>query len=236
MRVLSGPFGCEALPDFHTKDAVLVAARYWLIEVSELTAMLKSHVAEINSFLSRKKDSFRPPYGRYVIEQLRGCFFIGTCNPLATGYLRDATGGRRFLPIETGVIDLPRLKDDVEQLWAEAATRYLDGAAWWPGPDLLEELGETQADRYEGDVWEGAVLGVVEDLGDPFTIENVITRAFPAIERHQIDRAMETRIGRILSTRRPPLERVRRTIGGTCVRLYAKPAAAEDDPKTKDQG
>jgi predicted P-loop ATPase len=235
VRILGGPFGCENLPDFASKDAILTAAQYWIIEISELTALLRSHVTKINSFISRKKDSVRPPYGRYVIEQLRGCYFFGTCNPLATGYLRDPTGGRRFLPVEVGAIDLKKLQADVGQLWGEAASAYLGGASWWPGPEILEELGEAQSDRYEGDAWEEKVLKAVELLTIPFTIEDVVTHAFPEVLPSRIDRSMEIRIGKILSRRQPPLERDRRMVGGTRVRLYVKPESEEPDPKTKAQ-
>jgi predicted P-loop ATPase len=235
VRILGGPFGCESLPDFVSKDAVLVAGRYWIIEISELTAVLKGHLAQVNSFLTRRKDVYRPPYGHYVIEQPRGCFFIGTCNPLAIGYLRDPTGGRRFLPIEVGTIDLPGLMKDVGQLWAEAVVNYHDGVPFWPGPDL-KELVEAQTDRYEGDVWEIPVLEAVEKLNGPFSIRDVIAQAFPEIYLHQVDRSAQVRIGQILSTRVPPLRRVRRTVGGTRVRFYERPAAEGGGKQGKDQG
>jgi predicted P-loop ATPase len=235
IRVLGGPFGCESLPDFHSKDAALVVGRYWIIEIAELTALLRSPVAELNAFISRRKDSYRPPYGRYVIEQPRGAFLIGSCNPQVLGYLRDPTGGRRFIPVAVGTINLSKLRDEVEQLWGEAATRYLEGKPWWPGSEILAELGDAQSKRYEGDIWEGRILEIVEEMEDPFTIERVVTRAFPEIHQHRIDKAMQTRIGSILSTRMPPLKCVRRYVGGTRVRLYSKSDLTEDDPKTEEQ-
>jgi predicted P-loop ATPase len=236
VRVLGGPFCGEDLPnDLRSKDCSLVVGKYWIIEISELTALIKAHVAELNSFITRRKYSYRPPYARYVIEQPRGAFLIGTCNPPTIGYLKDPSGGRRFLPVEVGAIDLQKLRADVGQLWGEATMAYLNGARWWPSPEILEELNEVQADRFEGDSWEGTILATVEQLDDPFSIETLILRAFPAIEKHQIDRSMESRVGRILSTRQPPLKRDRQMIGGTRVRFYIKPKSKGSGPKTKAQ-
>jgi predicted P-loop ATPase len=222
VRLLAGPWGAESLPAFGTKDASLIAARSWIIELSELSAMLRSHVAETNSFLTRTKDVFRLPYGRHVIEQLRGCFFIGTVNPSTFGYIRDSAGGRRCWPIQCGVIDLPALRQDLDQLWGEAVTRLHAGETWWPGAEL-KDLIDLQLDRHEGDAWEPQVLQAVEDLESPFTLERVIHKAFPGLLTVEIDRAMQTRVGQILSNRRPPLIHDRVTIGGTRVRTYSKP-------------
>ena len=236
IRVLGGPFGCENLPDFHSKDAAMVVGLYFIVEIAELTALLKSPVAELNAFITRRKDTFRPPYGRYVVEQPRGAFLIGSCNPQTIGYLRDPTGGRRFLPVAVGVIDLAKLRDDVGQLWGEAATRYLSGdAVWWPGTEILAELGDAQSKRYEGDIWEYRILETVEDLADPFTIEKVVAQAFPESHQHRIDKSMQVRIGSILSTRQPPLKCVRRYVGGTRVRLYSKSDIPDEAPKTEGQ-
>ena len=64
------------------------------------------------------------------IRLRRRVAFFGTVND--PEYLRDVTGARRFLAVTTGHID-PQLDDaTIDQLWAEAWSRYAAGEAWWP--------------------------------------------------------------------------------------------------------
>jgi predicted P-loop ATPase len=77
----------------------------WLIEMSELDALTRAGNSAIKSFLTRRHDRYRPPYGTHVIERPRQCVFAGTINP-AGGYLKDPTGTRRFWPVACNTVDL----------------------------------------------------------------------------------------------------------------------------------
>src|SRR5699024_7321366 len=79
------------------------------------------------------------------------CVFIGTTNEHA--YLRDPTGGRRFLPVRTdGDVQVDKIIELRAQLWAEAVALFHDGVRRW---ELPEDAAEEQEDRYIGDSWEG---------------------------------------------------------------------------------
>lgn len=127
-----------------------------IIEIAEMNAVTKATSSAIKSFLTKRYDRFRPPFGKHVIMQPRQCVFAGTVNPPVGGYLRDPTGARRFWPVVCqGRIDLEGLKRDRDQLWAEAVHRYKAGASWWLETPELEALATAeQAARFVIDAWE----------------------------------------------------------------------------------
>ena len=125
----------------------------WIIEVAELDTMTRAEVSTIKAFMFRTHDRFRPPYGKRLVDLARQCVFAGSINPEG-GYLKDATGGRRFWPIACGTIDLDALQNDRNQLWAEARERFRRGDQWWLQTRELDQLAaEQQAERYQGDAW-----------------------------------------------------------------------------------
>jgi hypothetical protein len=60
--------------------------------------------------------------------------------------------------VKCGRIDIERLEQDRDQLFAEAVVRYRKGEAWWPDKAFEHEIiAPQQAARYEADAWEEAV-------------------------------------------------------------------------------
>jgi putative DNA primase/helicase len=88
--------------------------------------------------------------------------FAGTAN--SSNWLDDATGGRRFIPIDCQEINLEYLRESRDQLFAEAVhifrkvprgtsapDRAQSGADWWQMP--LEETLAEQAARQGDEPW-----------------------------------------------------------------------------------
>lgn len=154
LRVLGQPWFTDRLSDLGSKDAAMETRGVWIIEIAELDTMSRAEVGTIKAFMSRITDRFRPAYGKRVVDLPRQCVFAGSVNPEG-GYLKDATGGRRFWPVACGAIDIAGLERDRDQLWAEARDRFRAGAPWWLESRDLEALAvEQQADRYQGDAWD----------------------------------------------------------------------------------
>lgn len=196
-RILGGAWFSDALPDIRSKDAEAHLAGRWLIELTELEALGKADAAVLKSFLTRQVGRFRPPYERHEIEQPRQTVFVGSTNEGA--YLKDPTGGRRFLPVRVGEIDLLALEDDRDQLLAEADALYQAGHAWhMTDPETLRLAAEEQAERYESDPWHEAVARYLRTR-DQVTVGEIMREALE-IETPRLDRRGQNRVRAILLT------------------------------------
>jgi len=153
VRTLFDPWFSDELADLGSKDSAMQTRGVWGLELSELDAMSRGEVSRIKAFVSRTNDRFRPPYGSRIIESPRSCVFWGTTN--ADGYLKDETGGRRFLPVQIGRIKVDRLVADRDQLWAEAVAAYRAGKPWWiTSRQAQGDAEQHQRERYAGDAWD----------------------------------------------------------------------------------
>lgn len=123
------------------KDARQVLSRKWMVEFAEIDALGKREATTVKAFMATAVDTYRPPYGRAPSDFPRQSIFIGTVNPGASyEYLNDPTGARRFWPVKCGDIDLPALRRDVAQLYAEAMQEYKNGALRYVGEEFQELL------------------------------------------------------------------------------------------------
>jgi putative DNA primase/helicase len=98
----------------------------WLVEFPELATLLEDrHTAEMTkAFFSAQSDRARMAYGRNATDYPRQNIPFGTTNQHE--YLRDVTGDTRYLSIVVPdrMIDVPGIRRDRVQLWAEARERY----------------------------------------------------------------------------------------------------------------
>ena len=129
------------------------AGGVWIHEVAELVGLRKADVEAIKSFLSRQNDRTRAAYDHFTSDQLRRCIFVGTINATGNGYLTDPTGARRFWPVEVGRINLARLKEDRDQIWAEAVHYEGKSEALELPPELYQAAAEQQDLRRVADPW-----------------------------------------------------------------------------------
>lgn len=156
VKILGGRWFTDEIADLGTKDSAIQLRGAWLIEIAELASMKSTEIDRLKAFMSRGTDRYRPPYGRRTESFPRQCVFAGTVNDAQ--YLRDATGNRRFWPVACGRIDVESLAEERDQIWAEAVHRYRADHTWWlTEADVLAEAEAAQAERYDGDPWEGKI-------------------------------------------------------------------------------
>lgn len=190
LATLAGSWFTDGLSELGSKDSAMETSGVWIIELAELDSLSRAEVSTVKAFISRRHDRFRPPYGKRLVDLPRQCVFAGSVNPEG-GYLKDATGGRRFWPVVCGEIDVEALKQDRDQLWAEACVRFKRGDPWWLGDKgLVEHAAEEQADRYQGDPWEEPIrdwLAKPIDLG----------RSFPGSKQQPV---LDVSVGEVLES------------------------------------
>lgn len=138
------------------KDGYQALRRKWIVEFSELDALGSADLARVKAFISSVKDSYRPSYGKTTIDFPRQNIFVGTVNPNGAGYLNDTTGARRFNPVLiTCKIDLKVVREERDQLWAEAFARYKNNEKWHMRDErLLASAAAEAEERREPEPWE----------------------------------------------------------------------------------
>lgn len=174
LRVLGGEWFTDATLRFEDKDSLLILQGRWIIEMAELEGMNKADASATKKFLTQHIDLFRPPYGRKLIQYPRRCIFAGTVNHDA--YLKDDSGNRRFWPVSVARVDVVRLREDVDQLWAEAVALYKRGEVYWVRPEERALFEESQDARFDADAWDETVLDYLNGTGDHAMAGRVLQR------------------------------------------------------------
>jgi predicted P-loop ATPase len=207
----------DELADLGSKDAGLQVQGVWAIEMAELTTLNRSEYNRAKDFLSRQIDRFRAPYAKIPEAHKRRCVFIGTVNP-EDGYLRDPTGARRFWPVKCGDIDLAFIKENRDQIWAEAAALYGDGERWWFDKTDDVDPAVEQQERYDEDPWSNQVLEYMEGRVSA-TIAQVMKEALFLPPNNQTQ-AAKKRVSSVLISAGYSQHRTR--LNGRQVRVYSK--------------
>lgn len=166
----------DSLRTFENKEAGEHLQSGWIFEIGELSAMKRTEVEEVKAFLSKTEDRYRVAYDRQVSEFPRKCVFFGTTN--TRDFLRDATGNRRFWPIEVFPDRAERshwehlTEYEVSQIWAEVLSWFKAGETLELDREAREEAERQQASHMETDPREGIIqewldTPMEDDMGRP---------------------------------------------------------------------
>lgn len=112
-------------------------------EWGELENMTRQEVTKVKLFVSSPKDRFRASFDRRPRDYPRQVVFIGTTNE--RNYLTDVTGNRRFWPVQlTRPPDIEWLRQNLDQMFAEALHRLDAGERFWPSREEQAQLFDPQ--------------------------------------------------------------------------------------------
>lgn len=173
LRVIGGQFyveysgGMSGGGTVH-KDLVAVISGRMIIEMSELTTAKKSDMETLKAVLTTCVDETRLSYERDPKSYPRTCVFAGTTNQVGQAYIADITGARRFWPTHVGEVARPniaQLKEDRDQLWAEAVEAYESGEDWYKVPQelVMEEQADRQMSVENTDPWYAKIRMALTD-------------------------------------------------------------------------
>jgi len=195
----------------------------WIVEAGELKGMGRGDVAALKACLSRQRDEARMAYGHKNKRVARQFVIIGTTNE-TEGYLRDATGNRRFWPVRVQRFDLARLRADRDQLWAEAAEAEALGESIRLDPRLYEAASLEQEARLTGD---DPIIDLLHRALGARTGKLRVSDAYLicGIEPGKANQDQITRFGRAI--RELGWERQRRRFDGSLQYAYVKGTTTE---------
>lgn len=223
-RVLAGEWFSDTPMDLHSKDSYLQLREAWLYEWAELEPMNRARDADMaKAFISSSVDTYRVPYGRQLEAVPRTCVIVGSTN--REDFLTDGTGNRRFWPVAiTEHLEVERLTEWRDQLWAEAYAAYQSGEQWHLTEEESRLLGVAHAEHAQQDAWEALVEAhmaskVFSDITTGELLEKAIGK--PA---GQWTRADEMRVGRIM--RSLGFASTKQRFGKTTLRLWKRAAVS----------
>ena len=156
----------DSITSFDGKEARENLRGVWIVELGEMTAFSRSESEAAKQFLSQTEDRYRAAYGRRTVQYPRRCVFFGTSN--SSDFLRDATGNRRYWPIDcsferrTRVVHDDLTPAEVDQLWAEAVARFNAGEELILRDELQKAALAEQQAHTERDPWEGSILDFLD--------------------------------------------------------------------------
>lgn len=226
-RILAWHWFCDTDLDLNNKDSMLSLPGHWVYEIAEMGSLMKAEEKKQKSFLSRQEDEYRPPYGKRLIKVPRQSVFIGTTNE--EEYLKDATGGRRFWPVLCqGDFDLAGLRDNIEQMLAEALADYYAGERCWPSREEDPLFVAEQAKRGMPEPFEDLLYTYVKNQLGPFSMADAAVDGLK-LTADKLTPATVTRIGIALKRLRCVRKEDRNAVDPGQRRMYMSPAVAKQE-------
>jgi putative DNA primase/helicase len=146
-RVLAEPWFTDNAIKMGDKDSLMAMQLVWIAESAELESLNKAETTLVKQFLSAQEDMYRPPYGAQIKKRPRHSVVVGSTN--ADTMLKDATGDRRFWPLEVEVVHLDVLRNIRLQLFAEALHRLRAKEQYWPTREQEKELVFPEQARFK---------------------------------------------------------------------------------------
>lgn len=179
------------------KDYFMMLDNNWVIELGELANIQKVDQEGLKLFISKQFEDYRSPYDRVPKRHYRSYIFAGTTN--RSHYLGASNGNRRFMPVRLqGAIKINQLKEDRDQLFAEAVKFYREGFKLGM-PKAIEDFARREQDlRRMPNDWEDALAEFVLKHGEgAWSYEELWQQALKM--NSEIDHTLKSRLGKVVA-------------------------------------
>lgn len=143
--VLGGDYFADTGLVLGDKDSYQNIQGVHVYEWAELDSMARAEDRKVKAFVSSPKDRFRASFDRRPRDYPRQVVFVGSVNE--EHYLTDLTGNRRHWPVRcTRDVDVQWLRDNLDQMIAEALDLLDAGEKFWPSREEQRDLFNPQQD------------------------------------------------------------------------------------------
>lgn len=192
LRILGGKWFTECHENVTHKDFYEVLKGHMLVEIAEMHSFTRAEVERIKGIISCQMDRYRKSYGRNTENHPRQTVLACTTN--RDDWQRDDTGARRFWPVRCGNVNHDWLRNNRDQLFAEAVHLFNQGEPWWDVP--LELQNEEVESRRDSDSWEAVIGAWLWNQTRPTTSEILSDCLKIEVGRH--DQLAQKRVGRVM--------------------------------------
>lgn len=200
LRELAHPWFSDTPILIGDPDAYLALKGKWLMEIAELQSFTRAEATWVKAFISSPEDHYRAPYERKVTDHKRQIVFVATTNEWQ--YLKDPSGHSRFWPLlSTGTIEVSKVAEVREQLFAEALAAYRAGERRYPDRQEQVDLFEPEQQAREiEDPWKTKVHRYLrEQAGSRVTMEELMKAVGIEVEKADAGRSISQRLGRYVA-------------------------------------
>jgi Virulence-associated protein E/Bifunctional DNA primase/polymerase, N-terminal len=188
------------LSDITNKQHLRLLVENWLIELGEVDDVMNRKTNEaMKHFLSKRDDTYCPPYGRGNVTAQRASTMFATSNKL--DLLNDPTGTRRYWVIETKQkINITQLEGVRDSIWYSALQAMLKGEQWWLTDTEDELLKEYSKQFTETDPWVEVITWdkVARKHGKGYTVHPPTLYEHLKLHESTLTKAIKSRISAIL--------------------------------------
>ena len=117
--------------DPDNKDTLSLLAENFLLNIDDQLAVLIGRSSDaLKTLITLPAVKVRRPYAPLFTHLPRRASFMASVNE--SGFLTDATGSRRFLPVYAQHIDIDAAQGlNIDQVWSEAHTLFQQGFRYW---------------------------------------------------------------------------------------------------------
>lgn len=172
VKILAGPwYQTTGNGNLAERDTILECQGKLLVEVEELSALNKADADALKTAISRTHDPITKKYEPDGRMYPRSFTLIGTTNK--DEFLTDSTGNARYWVVEVGQIDLKRLEELRDVIWAEADFLARSGYAnelEAETRDVLDERNATYLNEHPWKVEVAAYLKGKKEVDNASTV------------------------------------------------------------------